>query len=178
MRGWVCSLQWNHQMVLVALDQHPIFTILSETPPTWRAKSLYLYPPGQWVPFLLPLTTHRLWWRQSTWSTSTRGWSIEVKPLLWPTVSWSVCPCVRSPSGTCNQYSNIELVYIMLKIVVFDCQKKPHRQTQQDAKIKTTRWPWSTGIFNALEMSEHGPLPTDTCIKCLFTRVCSYEIGQ
>jgi hypothetical protein len=39
-----------------------------ETPPTWRAKSLYLYPPGtgwpsytpgHWVPFPSPLTTDR-----------------------------------------------------------------------------------------------------------------------
>jgi hypothetical protein len=46
-----------------------IFYFLNfETPPIWRARFPYLFPPGRgwpsythghWVPFLLPLTTHR-----------------------------------------------------------------------------------------------------------------------
>jgi hypothetical protein len=46
----------------------PHLTVSSETPPIWRARSPYLYPPGtgwssytpeHWVPFLTLLMTHR-----------------------------------------------------------------------------------------------------------------------
>jgi hypothetical protein len=45
-RGLVCNLQCNHSMVQVAQNPKPYFTVSSETPPTWRARFLYLYPPG------------------------------------------------------------------------------------------------------------------------------------
>jgi hypothetical protein len=53
----------------VPQDSRPYFIVpILETPPTWRARSPYLYPPGpgwpkytpgHWVPFPTPLTTHR-----------------------------------------------------------------------------------------------------------------------
>jgi hypothetical protein len=73
-RGRVCNLLLN---CLWALPEHsllrrksrrthgPIFTVSSETFPTWRARFPYLYPPGtgwpsytpgHWVPFQSPLT--------------------------------------------------------------------------------------------------------------------------
>jgi hypothetical protein len=64
MRALVCSLQWNCSMVCHAW---PI-TISSETPPTWKTMSPYLYSPGtwcpsytprHWVPFLSPVTFNR-----------------------------------------------------------------------------------------------------------------------
>jgi hypothetical protein len=45
-RGRVCNLQCNHSIVLVAQNPKPYFTVSSETPPTWRARFPYLYPPG------------------------------------------------------------------------------------------------------------------------------------
>jgi hypothetical protein len=69
-RGRVCNLQCNHSMVRVAQNPQPYFTVSSKTPPTLRARSPYLYPPGtgwpsytpgHWVPFTSSLTT-RLWW--------------------------------------------------------------------------------------------------------------------
>jgi hypothetical protein len=65
-RGRVCNLQCNHSKVWVAQNSKPYFTVSSETPPTWRARFPYLYPPGagwlsytpgHWVPFMLSLTT-------------------------------------------------------------------------------------------------------------------------
>jgi hypothetical protein len=69
-RGWACNL-----LLLVVLtsavpkDSRPYFIVpILGTPATWRAKSLYLYPPGtgwtrytpeHWVPFLSLLTTCR-----------------------------------------------------------------------------------------------------------------------
>jgi hypothetical protein len=75
-RGRVCNLPYNcfgalpesHSWVEVPQNSRPYFTVSSETPPTWRARSPYLYPPGtgwpsytpgHWVPFLSPLTTRR-----------------------------------------------------------------------------------------------------------------------
>jgi hypothetical protein len=75
-RGWVCNLLV--QLILglaraVTLGSksrrtHGHILLSSETPPTWRARFPYLYPPGtrwtsytpgHWVPLLSPLTTRR-----------------------------------------------------------------------------------------------------------------------
>jgi hypothetical protein len=61
--------QCSHSRVWVLRDSWPYFTVSdSGIPPTWRARSLYLYPPGtgwpscsprQWVPILSPPETCR-----------------------------------------------------------------------------------------------------------------------
>jgi hypothetical protein len=73
-RGRVCNLLYNCFWALPEQslmgwspsELRPYFTVSFETPPTWRARSPYLYPPGtgwpsytpgHWVPFLSPLTT-------------------------------------------------------------------------------------------------------------------------
>jgi hypothetical protein len=75
-RGRVCNLQCNHSIVLVVQNPKPYFTVSSETPPTWRARFPYLYPPrtgwpsytpGHWVPFTLSLTTRRYSNPPPTW---------------------------------------------------------------------------------------------------------------
>jgi hypothetical protein len=52
--------QSSHSWVEVPQNSRPYFTVSSETPQTWKARSLYLYPPGtgwpsytpgHWVPF-------------------------------------------------------------------------------------------------------------------------------
>jgi hypothetical protein len=66
--------QSSHSWVEVPQNSRPYFTVSFETPPTWMARSLYLYPPGtgwpsytprHWVPFcrLLWLAGQR--WRYS-----------------------------------------------------------------------------------------------------------------
>jgi hypothetical protein len=65
-RGRVCNLQCNHSIVRVAQNPKPYFTLSSETPPIWRVRFPYLYPPrtgwpsytpGHWVLFTSSLTT-------------------------------------------------------------------------------------------------------------------------
>jgi hypothetical protein len=60
--------QSSHSWVEVPQNSRPYFIVSFETPPTWRARSPYVYPPGtgwpiytpgHWVPFLSPLTTLR-----------------------------------------------------------------------------------------------------------------------
>jgi hypothetical protein len=60
--------QSNHTLAEVPQNSCPYFTVSFETPPTWRARFPYLYPPGtgwpsytpgHWVPFPSPLTTRR-----------------------------------------------------------------------------------------------------------------------
>jgi hypothetical protein len=57
--------QHSHSQVRVLWDTWTYFTVSNSRPPTWRARSPYLYPPGTgwpiytprvWVPFLLPPT--------------------------------------------------------------------------------------------------------------------------
>jgi hypothetical protein len=58
--------QSNHTWAEVPQNSWPYLTVSSETPPTWRARFPYIYPPGtempsytpgHRVPFLSPLTT-------------------------------------------------------------------------------------------------------------------------
>jgi hypothetical protein len=52
MRGRARSWQSNHSLIRVAQDTY--ITVSSETPPTWRATFLYLYPPGTGWPSYTP----------------------------------------------------------------------------------------------------------------------------
>jgi hypothetical protein len=45
-RGRVCSLQCSYALVRVPQNSWPYFTVSSQTPPTRRARSPYLYPQG------------------------------------------------------------------------------------------------------------------------------------
>jgi hypothetical protein len=83
-RGRVCNL-----LLLLVLasavpqDSRPYFIVpILETPPTWRARSPYLYPPGtryprytpgHWVRFPSPLTTLRAT-VEVFYPASTRDW--------------------------------------------------------------------------------------------------------
>jgi hypothetical protein len=67
-RGWACNLlvhlllglcQSSHSWVEVPQNSWPYFTASLETPPTWRARSLYFYPPGtEWPSYT---TGHCVW---------------------------------------------------------------------------------------------------------------------
>jgi hypothetical protein len=57
-RGRVCNLQRNHSIVRVAQNPKPYFTVSSETPPTWRSRFPYLYPPGTGWPSYTPPPGH------------------------------------------------------------------------------------------------------------------------
>jgi hypothetical protein len=92
-RGRVCNLLLLPVLAsAVPWDSRPNFIVrILETPPTWRARSLYLYPPGtgwssytpgHWVPFPSPLTTRRAT-VEVFYSASTRdGHWIEVEVEL------------------------------------------------------------------------------------------------
>jgi hypothetical protein len=67
------------------------YTVSFETPPTWRARSPYLYPPGRgwpsytprhWVPFSPPLRLAGLRWRYSN------------PPPLWRYTCICICICI------------------------------------------------------------------------------------
>jgi hypothetical protein len=61
-RGWVYNLLYNRFWALPEQsllgpspsELRPYFTVSFETPPTWRARSLYLYPPGTEWPSYTP----------------------------------------------------------------------------------------------------------------------------
>jgi hypothetical protein len=60
-----------------------------ENPPTWRTRSLYLYPPGTGWPGYTP----RHW-------VGLRFLVVKVKVMLRPTVSRPVCLGIKHPPGT------------------------------------------------------------------------------
>jgi hypothetical protein len=69
-----------------------------ETPPTWRAKSPYLYSPGtgwpsytprHWIPFLSPPTT-----RRGTVEVFHPAYTRELKPEIHLNNIWKFCSCL------------------------------------------------------------------------------------
>jgi hypothetical protein len=75
-RGWVCRLQFPLNLANAVIlrsesdgtHDHILLTQIRDPPPTWRARSPYLYPPGtgwpsytpmHWDPFSSPPTTRR-----------------------------------------------------------------------------------------------------------------------
>jgi hypothetical protein len=66
---YICCLGPSHAGLMIIFYGHRF-----KIPPTWRARSPYLYPPGTgwssytprpWVPFHCPLQLTGLWWRYS-----------------------------------------------------------------------------------------------------------------
>jgi hypothetical protein len=88
-RGRVCNLlsksrRTNDHILLSHL--RPYVAVSYETPPTWRARSLYLHPPGtgwssytpgHWVPLLSSLTTRRACQSQSLLTTDGQSASLS-----------------------------------------------------------------------------------------------------
>jgi hypothetical protein len=54
--------QSSHSRIKVPQNSRPYFTVSSETPPTWRAGSPYLYPPRTGGPVIPPGTRLLLSW--------------------------------------------------------------------------------------------------------------------
>jgi hypothetical protein len=71
-KGRICNSQCNHSTVRIAQNPKPYFTVSSETPPTWRARFPYLYPPGTGRTSYTP--GH---WAQSQSHVTTDGQSIS-----------------------------------------------------------------------------------------------------
>jgi hypothetical protein len=102
----------------------------SETPQTWRARYLYLYPqkysrplipPGTGFPLHLLLWLAGLQWRCSNPPPTTL--SVTVKVLLQPTVSRRVCLGVRRWSGTRDQIFSffLSLFFDSYRFVDVEC---------------------------------------------------------
>jgi hypothetical protein len=133
MRGWVCNLL----LLLVLASAIPFGSqshgnqdsivlpqFFRAPPPTWRARSPYLYPlgtewprytPGHWIPFPSPLTTHKAT-VEVFHPASTRDDHYFVSVILWPTVSRSVHLGVRHPSGTHDQFFPLSLLLFLFRV--------------------------------------------------------------
>jgi hypothetical protein len=123
-RGRVCNLQCNHSMARVDRNPQPYFIVLSETPPTWRARFPYSYPPGtgwpsytqgHWVPFTSSLMTRLLRlaglrWRYSNpprtyilqeqdGPVQSQSQKSKLRYDRWPVKLFSLCSHVIIPRG-------------------------------------------------------------------------------
>jgi hypothetical protein len=78
-RGWFCRLQLLLALasaVTVRSESH--YCLRFETPPTWRATSPYLYPPGTgWAGY-----TPRHWVSFFVASYDSQGYGGDIRPLL------------------------------------------------------------------------------------------------
>jgi hypothetical protein len=87
-----------------------------ETPPTWRARSLYLHPPGtgwssyiprHWVPFSSPLTTRRVTAEVFDPASTLLHWAAPIVSLCTDRIentvsnSNSIVTCVFTTAITC-----------------------------------------------------------------------------
>jgi hypothetical protein len=107
----------------VPRDTIPYFIVpILETPPTWRARSPYLYPPdlppGHWVPFLSPLTTRRatveVFYPASTRGSRTQFLQAQVNSWLVGALYYSV---QVSPSGSMYAKQLMKQARLIQKIV-------------------------------------------------------------
>jgi hypothetical protein len=79
-----------------------------ETPLAWRARALYLYPPGKRLP------SHS---SRHLQLCSLQHREIKVKVIIRPTVSRPVCPGVRPLSGARDQFFFLlEIVFTKLHV--------------------------------------------------------------
>jgi hypothetical protein len=78
--------QSSHSWVQVPQNSRPYFTVSFETPPTWRARSPYLYPPGTGWPRYTPghcvsfcrlLRLAGQWWRYSNPPPHGEEWDLS-----------------------------------------------------------------------------------------------------
>jgi hypothetical protein len=97
--------QSNHTWAEVPQNSRPYLTVSSETPPTWRARFPYVYPPGtgwpsytpgHWVPFLSPLTTRR----DYGGSIPTRLHTQLILPLVLHIYNFQACQTENTASLT------------------------------------------------------------------------------
>jgi hypothetical protein len=77
-RGRVCNLRCNHSMVRVTQNPKPYFTVLSETPPAWKARFPYLYLPGTGWPSYTP--AHWVLFTSSRLASVLR-WTLDRTPV-------------------------------------------------------------------------------------------------
>jgi hypothetical protein len=85
MRGWVCHLQLLMVFASTVIHRseshrthHHHHHLRFETPPTWRARSPYLYPPGTgWASY-----THRHWIPVFVPSYDSQGYGGGIRPRL------------------------------------------------------------------------------------------------
>jgi hypothetical protein len=121
-RGRVCNLllqfavtlqsksRRTHDILLSHLRSY--FTVSYETPPTWRARSLYLYPPGTKCPSYTPRALCSLFvapddsqdYCGSILIRLHTGWQPMKLKLIYNRQSVGLCPGVRRPSGTRDQF--------------------------------------------------------------------------
>jgi hypothetical protein len=118
--------QRSHSQVRVPRDSCQFYCLRFETPPTWRARSSYLYPPGtgwpsytprHWVLFSSPPKTRRatvkVFYPASTRDFPDSNLSLSLSLILRPTVSRPVCLGIKHPSGS---YDQIFITVIQLPV--------------------------------------------------------------
>jgi hypothetical protein len=107
--------QSSHSGVQVPQNSRSYFTVTFETPPAWRARSPYLYPPGTGWPSYTPFPFRRLillaGLRWKYCNPPPRGSFLNSEVKLRPTVNRPVRLGVRLPSRTRDQFFSLLAIF-------------------------------------------------------------------
>jgi hypothetical protein len=134
--------QRSHSLVEVPQNSRPYFTVSFETPPTWRARSLYLYPPGtgcpsytpgHWVPFC------RLLWLVLLLTTSM----YSASPLLYlqPKFNTNFALLLTEVPTSSSAFRSFTYIVAISKII---------NKINNHPKLNSAWFPWPVALYPTL----------------------------